>query len=69
MRERTLRVDKSKLVSLSEVYRPSKIAKKLNISKQRWHSYKVGARDVPESIVDNLCEQFNLEKNELVLAP
>jgi hypothetical protein len=69
MRERTLRVDIAKLKSLSQVYRPSKIAKTLNITKQRWHNYKVGRHDVPESIVDAICENYALDKTELVLAP
>lgn len=57
-----------KLVALSEVHRPSEIAKTLKISKQRWHNYKVGENDVPESIVDHLCAEFRIDKNSLVLA-
>jgi len=68
MRERTFKVDKDKLKSLSNVYRSSKIAEKLDISKQRWHHYKKGKNDMPESIVDNLCAIYNLDKNDLILA-
>ena len=69
MRERTFRVDREKLESLSKVYRPSKIAEKLNISKQRWHSYKIeDGNDMPESIVDQLCAHFSLNKDDLILS-
>jgi hypothetical protein len=68
MRERTIPVKKEMLESLSDVYRPSKIAKSLNISKQRWHNYKSGRHDVPESILDTLCAQFKIDKNDLVLS-
>lgn len=69
MREQTFRVNQSKLISLSEVYRASKVAESLDISRQRWNSYKNGKRDMPESIVNRLCEKYNLNKNELVLSP
>ena len=45
------------------------IAKKLNISKQRWNNYKSGKHDMPENVIDNLCEQFGLDKSDLVVIP
>lgn len=66
MRERTLKVDVAKLISLSDVYKPSKIAEKLNISRQRWNNYKTGRHDMPESVVDVLCANYGLNKNDLV---
>lgn len=67
MRERTVKVKTEKLVSLSSVYRPSKIAQKLAISKQRWRHYETGKNDVPESLVQKLCAEFNLSESDLVL--
>lgn len=67
MRERTLQIDVAKLTSLSELYRPSKVASRLGISKQRWHRYQVGRNDMPESIVKRLCAEFNLSEKDLVL--
>lgn len=69
MRERTIKVNKDKLLTLSSLYRPSKIAGKLGISKQRWRHYETGKNDMPESVLDDLCEEFNLDKSDLVLAP
>lgn len=69
MRERTLPVDTAKLNALSELYRPKTVADKIGISKQRWRNYETGKNDVPESIIDRLCLEFNLNKSDLVLVP
>ncbi len=66
MRERSLRVDITKLQALSDLYRSTNVAKRLNISKQRWHLYKIGENDLPESMVDRVCDEFKLNKAELV---
>jgi hypothetical protein len=68
MRERTLRVKKDKLEALSDLHRPSKVAKTLQISKQRWHNYKSGRHDLPESVLDKLCAEFKLDKSDLLAA-
>jgi hypothetical protein len=68
MRERTYQVDRDKLALLSELHRSTEIAKKLNISKQLWHHYKVGNHDVPESVVDKICAEFSLSRDDLIQA-
>jgi transcriptional regulator with XRE-family HTH domain len=67
MREKTIKVDTTKLNSLSDLYRPSKIARQLGISKQRWRNYEIGKNDIPESILVKICENFNLSEKDLVL--
>lgn len=67
MRERSFRVDTAKLVALSTIHRPSHIAKTLGISKQRWHLYKIGKNDIPESMLDRICDTFKLNKDDLAL--
>jgi transcriptional regulator with XRE-family HTH domain len=67
MREKTIKVDTTKLNSLSDLYRPSKIARQLGISKQRWRNYEIGKNDIPESILLKICENFNLSEKDLVL--
>lgn len=67
MRERTLKVKTEKLESLSEIYKPSVVAKSIDITKQRWRNYEIGKNDIPESIVDRLCAKYGIPKNELVV--
>lgn len=69
MRERTVKVNVDKLVTLSSLYRPSRIAKTLDISKQRWRHYETGKNDVPESLVQKLCAEYNLSERDLILQP
>lgn len=68
MRERTIRVDTRKLEILSSLYRSSQVAKRLNISKQRWHNYKTGTRDIPESTLEAICKEFQLNMADLELS-
>ena len=67
MRERTLKVKTDKLRALSKIYRPTKVAEKLNISKQRWRNYEIGKNDIPESVLKSLCQEFDLAENEIVM--
>lgn len=67
MRERSYKVDTEKLQALSRVYKPSRIAKQLNVSRQRWHMWQSGDNDVPESMLDLICQEFRIEKHELAL--
>lgn len=69
MRERTIKVDTSKLNSLSALYRPSRVAARLNISKQRWRNYQIGKNDIPESVFSRLCSEFDLSERDLILEP
>ena len=69
MREQTIKVDTAKLASSSDLYRPSKVAEKLAISKQRWRNYEIGKNDLPKSILDKICREFNLSEKDLVLQP
>lgn len=69
MRERSYKVDTSKLVGLSAVYGSLEIANRLSISKQLWYMYKKGNCDIPESKIERICAEFKLSKSDLVLAP
>jgi len=69
MRERTYRVDTDRLRALSAAHGPDvAIARRLGISRQRWYTYKSGMADVPETFVDLICAEFNLERQKLVVA-
>jgi hypothetical protein len=68
MRERVYRVNRDKLNELNEVYRPSYIQDVLEISPQVWHNYRSGKNDVPESMVDRICDKFQIKKRELALS-
>lgn len=68
MRERSLRVNRHKLNDLNNIYRPGYIARTLGVSKQRWCNYRNGVTDMPESILDSLCDRFALQKAELIEA-
>lgn len=65
MQERTLRVNTKKLQQLSAVYKMTGVAARLGISKQRFHHYVIGKYDMPESILDRLCSEFQLNRAEL----
>jgi transcriptional regulator with XRE-family HTH domain len=67
MREKTIKVDTTKLNSLSDLYRPSKIARQLGISKQRWRNYEIGKNDIPESVFNKICSEFNLNEKDLAV--
>lgn len=67
MRERSYKVDTAKLEALSQLYKGGKIAKQLNISKQLWSNYKRGKNDIPESMLNRICDEFKLNKDELAL--
>ena len=66
MRERTIKVKTEKLQALSAVYKSTKIAEILGISKQRWHNYKAGENDIPESMLESICQKFQLTRRDLV---
>lgn len=66
MRERSLPIKTEKLVYLSNIHRPARIAASLDISRQRWHLYKTGENDMPESIIDKLCGLYNIDKTDLI---
>ncbi len=68
MRERSYRVDRNKLSEINKVYRTSNIINRLNISRQVWHNYRSGKSDVPEGVVDRICNEFKINKDELALA-
>jgi hypothetical protein len=68
MRDRTLPVNTAKLKALNTLHRPTRIARSLGITKQRYFNFYAGLRDMPEPLIDRLCETYNLEKSELVLA-
>lgn len=68
MRERVYKVDQHRLEKLNKVYRPSYIQGVLDISPQVWHNYRTGKNDVPESVVDRICDNFQIKKEELALA-
>lgn len=68
MREASYKVDVEKLEALSKVYRSSHIARRLGISRQVWHTYKSGTNDVPERMLQRICEEFKIEKGELALS-
>ena len=67
MRERTNKVDTDKLIFLGAVYRPSIVAKTLGISKQRWHNYVIGVNDMPDSVLEKLCKEYNLTEDQITL--
>lgn len=67
MRERTIKIDTDKLAALKSLYRPSKIAERLEISKQRWRHYETGKNDMPDSVLKKLCSEFNLTETDLAL--
>jgi len=67
MRERTIKVDTATLSKLSEIYQGVEIARKLGVSKQLWHKYKRGLCDVPESVVDRLCDNYGLDKDKVAV--
>lgn len=69
MRERTVKVDRQKLANLSSLYRPTRVAAKLDISKQRWRHYETGKNDLPESLLQKLCVEFDLSEKDLILQP
>jgi len=67
MRERVYKVNRQQLNELNRRYRPSYIQSQLRVSPQVWYNYRSGVNDVPESIVDRLCEKFGLVKQDLAL--
>lgn len=69
MREETLKVDRNKLTSLSKLYRPKAVADRLGISKQRWRNYEAGKNDIPRSMLQKICVEFDLSETDLILQP
>lgn len=66
MRERTIPVKTEKLKALSNVYKSAGVAKRLGVSRQLWHNYQNGRHDMPENLIDRICEEFKLERAEVV---
>ena len=56
-----------KLAALNRLHKGARIAHRLNLSKQRWSMYKTGKNDMPESILDRLCAEYGLNKNEIAV--
>ena len=67
MRERSIKVDITKLVHLSSLYKGTKVASEIQVSKQMFHYYKTGKRDMPESVLDRLCEVYKLDKSAMIV--
>lgn len=66
MRERSVPVNIEKLQALNQLYRPRNVARRLSISKQLWNNYSKGHHDMPESMIDRLCGEFQLDKAEVI---
>ena len=66
MREKTLPVKLEVLRELGTTHGSATVARKLNISPQRWHNYKIGKNDIPESIVLSMCQTFGLRYVDVV---
>ena len=67
MRERSVRVDTDKLIQLSKLYKSVTVAREIGVSKQVWHRYKSAKSDMPESVLDRLCNIYHLDKNAMIV--
>ena len=67
MRERSVRVDTDKLIQLSKLYKGVNVARDLGVSKQVFSYYKKGKRDMPESVLDRLCDIYRLDKDSMIV--
>lgn len=57
MREKTIRVDPAKLRQARGDKKSTDLARALDISKQRMWNYENGIRDIPESVLRQICKK------------
>ncbi len=65
-REQTVRVNTAVLQNLPS--RQVEIARMLGITKQRWHNYKAGKKDIPVSMLNHICKTLKLKKADLIVS-
>ena len=66
MKEATFPVRTDKLKALSTIHRPAHIARRLGISRQLWANYENQVHDMRDSLINKLCDEFQLKREEVV---
>lgn len=66
MKEATFPVKTEKLQALSTIHRQATIARRLGVSRQLWANYVNGVHDMRDSLIDKLCDEYQLKRSELV---
>lgn len=66
MRERSVKVNIDKLVELGDLHTGKVVAERLGVSAQMFSYLKRGKRDVTESMLTKICNEFSLDPKTLL---